>query len=207
MAYTAIFGGTFNPPHIGHYQMLSALEKSDNVEKILLMPDRIPPHKVCDFLANDRDRIEMCRLLSEDFPKSELCLIEFERNGKSYSYDTVLLLKERFPETDFAFVCGGDMLMFFEKWYRFEELMKLVPFIVFSRSDILPEDFEREIKRLKAMGMDIMLMDEKITAAASSQIRGNIKKTKELLPGKIYYYIKEKGIYSAGNLRSIERNS
>lgn len=200
MAYTAIFGGTFNPPHIGHYQMLSALENSDKIEKILLMPDRIPPHKVCDFLADDSDRIEMCRLLSEDFSKSELCLIEFERQGKSYSYDTVLLLKERFPETEFAFVCGGDMLMFFEKWYRFEDLMKLVPFIIFGRSDIMPEDFEMELKRLKAMGMDIMLMNEKITAAASSKIRIDIEKSSKLLPYKIYEYIKGKGIYSAGRL-------
>lgn len=197
MAFTAIFGGTFNPPHIGHYEMLSALEKSDMVEKILLMPDRIPPHKVCDFLAEETDRIEMCRLMKEYFSKAELSLIEFERTGKSYSYDTVVLLQGKFPQIDFAFVCGGDMLMSFEKWYKYEELMKLVPFIVFGRSDVSQDRLEQKIDLLKAMGMQIIPMEEKITAAASSLIRADIENSAELLPRKIYNYIKEKGIYSA----------
>ena len=72
MAFTAIFGGTFNPLHIGHYEMLSVLEKDSSIEKIFLMPDRIPPHKICDFLAEDSIRIEMCRLAAEDFRKAEL---------------------------------------------------------------------------------------------------------------------------------------
>ena len=200
MAYTAVFGGTFNPPHMGHYQMLEALENSEIVEKILLMPDRVPPHKICDFLAADSERIEMCRIMAQDFSKAELCLIEFERTGKSYSYDTVSLLKARFPETEFAFVCGGDMLMSFEKWYKFKELMKLVPFIVFGRSDILPEKLEIKINQLSDMGMKIIYIKEKITAAASSQIRKNIEESAELLPPKVYDYIKEKGIYSAGEI-------
>lgn len=200
MAFTAVFGGTFNPPHIGHYQMLEALENSEIVEKILLMPDRVPPHKICDFLAADSDRIEMCRIMAQDFSKAELCLIEFERAGKSYSYDTVSLLKTRFPEIELAFVCGGDMLMSFEKWYKFEELMKLVPFIVFGRSDILPEELKFKVNQLSNMGMKIIPMKEKITAAASSQIRKNIGESAELLPIKVYNYIKEKGIYSAGKI-------
>ncbi len=200
MAFTAVFGGTFNPPHIGHYQMLEALENSEIVEKILLMPDRVPPHKICDFLAADSDRIEMCRIMAQDFSKAELCLIEFERAGKSYSYDTVSLLKTRFPEIELAFVCGGDMLMSFEKWYKFEELMKLVPFIVFGRSDILPEELKFKVNQLSNMGMKIIPMKEKITAAASSQIRKNIGESAELLPIKVYNYIKEKGIYSAGEI-------
>lgn len=200
MAFTAVFGGTFNPPHIGHYQMLEALENSEIVEKILLMPDRVPPHKICDFLAADSDRIEMCRIMAQDFSKAELCLIEFERAGKSYSYDTVSLLKARFPEIELAFVCGGDMLMSFEKWYKFEELMKLVPFIVFGRSDILPEELKFKVNQLSNMGMKIIPMKEKITAAASSQIRKNIGESAELLPPKVYDYIKEKGIYSAGKI-------
>ena len=68
MGLTAIFGGTFNPPHIGHYQMLKALDNRPEIEEIWLMPDKIPPHKVCDFLADDRDRIEMCRIIADALP-------------------------------------------------------------------------------------------------------------------------------------------
>ena len=101
MGFTALFGGTFNPPHIGHYEMLRALDSRRDIDEVWLMPDRIPPHKVCDFLASDKDRINMCRIMAEDFKKVKLCLIEFERTGKSYSIDTVRLLKQKYKERDF----------------------------------------------------------------------------------------------------------
>ena len=59
MGYTAIFGGTFNPFHIGHYEMLKALENNENIDEILLLPDKIPPHKTSDYLASDEHRIEI----------------------------------------------------------------------------------------------------------------------------------------------------
>lgn len=198
MGYTAIFGGTFNPPHIGHYQMLSALEESPDIEEIWLMPDRIPPHKVCDFLACDEDRIEMCRLLASDFPKTRLCLAEFEREGKSYTYDTVTEFLKKYPQKDFTFVCGGDMLISFDKWYRYEELLKMLPFTVFRRTDTDNAEFDRKADLFSAMGMKITVMSEIITAVSSSFVRNNFDKARALVPEKIYEYIKAGGIYGAG---------
>ncbi len=198
MGYTAIFGGTFNPPHIGHYQMLSALEESPDIEEIWLMPDRIPPHKVCDFLACDEDRIEMCRLLASDFPKTRLCLAEFEREGKSYTYDTVTEFLKKYPQKDFTFVCGGDMLISFDKWYRYEELLKMLPFTVFRRTDTDNAEFDRKAEDFSAMGMKITVMSEVITAVSSSFVRNNFDKSRALVPEKIYEYIKAGGIYGAG---------
>ena len=94
MSFTAIFGGTFNPFHNGHYEMLKALNACDKVSKIFIMPDKIPPHKSADELASDIDRLNMCKLVAEDFNKAEICDIEFKREGKSYTYDTVKLLQE-----------------------------------------------------------------------------------------------------------------
>ena len=198
MGYTAIFGGTFNPLHIGHYEMLSALEKDNRIEEIWLMPDRIPPHKVCDFLAEDRDRIEMCRIVAEDFKKARLCIAEFERQGKSYTYDTVTEFRKKYPEKSFTFVCGGDMLISFDKWYRYEELMKLIPFTVFRRTDTDNAEFDRMAQKLSSQGMEITVMDEVITAVSSSYIRNNFEKSRDLLPEKIYNYILDRGIYCDG---------
>lgn len=195
MGYTAIFGGTFNPFHIGHYEMLSALNSDNSIDKILIMPDRIPPHKVCDYMANDDTRIEMCRIIAEDFPKAEVCLIEFERRGRSYSYDTVLELKKRYPEKDFVFVCGGDMLIFFSKWYNYKELMKLIPFIVFRRSDTDINEFNESVKKYTEMGMKITVKDEIISAVSSTEIRQNFLASKALLPEKIYNYLLNRGEY------------
>lgn len=198
MGYTAIFGGTFNPLHIGHYEMLSALEECPQIDEIWLMPDRIPPHKVCDFLAHDKDRIEMCRIAAEDFKNTQLCLAEFERQGKSYTYDTVTDFLKKYPDKTFTFVCGGDMLITFDKWYRYEELMKLLPFTVFRRTDTDSAEFDRMLDKLTAKGMKITVMSEVITAVSSSYIRNNLEKSRYLIPQKIYNYILDRGIYCGG---------
>ena len=195
MAFTAIFGGTFNPLHIGHYEMLRALENDSSIEKIFLMPDRIPPHKICDFLAEDSIRIEMCRLAAEDFSKAELCLIEFEREGKSYSYDTVLTLKEKYPDENFIFVCGGDMLVTFDRWYKYEELMKEIPFIAFRRSDVDDNLFDNAAKLLSDKGMRLTVKDEVIPCVSSTEIRNDFKAAKKPLPQKIFRFLVERGVY------------
>lgn len=197
MGITAIFGGTFNPLHIGHYAILSALEKRSEVERILIMPDKIPPHKVCDFMAEDTVRIKMCRIAAEDFKKAELCLDEFEREGKSYTYDTVLNFKRAMPEKKLAFVCGGDMLTSFDKWYNYRELMRLIPFIVFRREDISLEEFDRSVERFSEMGMKITVMPDIIPKVSSSEIRKNFEESRRLIPEKIYSYLKESDEYRA----------
>ncbi|MBE6779560.1 MAG: nicotinate (nicotinamide) nucleotide adenylyltransferase [Ruminococcaceae bacterium] len=193
MSLTAIFGGTFNPFHKGHYEMLNALNECKAVSKILVMPDKIPPHKEVDFLATDDDRFNMCKIAAADFNKAEVCDIEFKRQGKSYTYDTVKLLKEIFPNDNLAFVCGGDMLVYFDKWYKYEELMKMLPFIVFSRTSTENTEFLSCIEKFKNMGMQIILMDNEISNISSTDFR-NFPAAK-LLPEKIYNYIKERGLY------------
>ena len=193
--YTVIFGGTFNPFHIGHYEILKALDSDPQVEKILLMPDRLPPHKTSEFLIDDETRTQMCRIASEDFPKCQLCLIEFEREGKSYTVDTVKLLKERYPDRDFAFAIGGDMFVSFKKWRKYEELIKMLSFFVFKRSATDTQEFDKVFEELTAEGMKIILKDEVIPAVSSTQLRRDFEKSKHLLPEKVYYYLKDRGVY------------
>ena len=195
MAFTAIFGGTFNPFHIGHYEMLEELQNDGRIEKILVMPDRLPPHKTCDYLADGVDRIEMCRIAASDFSKAELCLIEFEREGRSYSYDTVVRLKQIYPDKRFTFVCGGDMIVTLDRWYNYRELIKEIPFIAFKRSDTDRELFEQRIEQFRRDGADITVFDREITAVSSTYIRSNITNSQNLIPEKIYRYIEQRGIY------------
>lgn len=199
MPLTAIFGGTFNPFHIGHYEMLKALDNNPNIDKILVLPDKIPPHKVCDFMAEDSIRIKMCEIAANDFLKAEVCLIEFEREGKSYSYDTVKLLKEKYPYETFTFVCGGDMLVFFDKWHRYEELMKEVSFTVFRRTDTDNKEFDECVEKFSKMGMDITVMKEVIPTVSSSEIRNDYSRAEELVPTHIFEFLKEKRIYLENN--------
>ena len=193
MLFTAIFGGTFNPFHNGHYEMLKALNESEKIGKILIMPDKIPPHKSADELIDDADRIKMCEIVAADFSKAQVCDIEFKREGKSYTYDTVNLLKELYPNENFAFVCGGDMLVYFDKWYKADELMKMLPFIVFSRTSTDNNEFNDCIRRFSEKGMQIILMDNEIPNISSTDFRKT--PLKEFLPEKVYEYIKDRGLY------------
>ena len=193
--YICVFGGTFNPFHIGHYEILKALQSDESVEKILLMPDRLPPHKTSEFLIDDETRIEMCRLASKDFPKCQLCLIEFEREGKSYTVDTVKLLKERYPHKDFAFAIGGDMFVSFKLWRKYEELIKMLSFFVFNRSATDLEEFHNVFEELTEEGMKIILKDDIIPAVSSTELRQEFENNKDLIPEKIYKFLRERGVY------------
>ncbi len=192
MANIAIFGGTFNPFHIGHYEMLKSVCRLDFIDKVLVVPDKIPPHKECDYIADDVHRQAMCALACEDFNKSALCLIEFEREGKSYTVDTVRLLKHQYPNDKFFIVIGGDMLVSLDTWYNWQELISLVSFIAFKRADT--PDFDTAYKRLTERGANIIAIVDKITNISSTNLRKKIDK--DLLPQKVYDYIIKKGIYN-----------
>lgn len=193
MKYTAIFGGTFNPFHIGHYEMLSELCKKDWIDSVFVMPDNIPPHKVCDYIAADSDRIEMCKIACEDFDKAQLCLLEFERSGKSYTVDSILLLKERYPDRRFAVVCGADMIATLDTWHNYKLLFSETEFIAFNRAD--NKDFTDDVRRQEGLGARITVVDADITDVSSTELRNRLMPN--LLPSKIYDYIIKKGLYNA----------
>ena len=196
MGVTALFGGTFNPFHIGHYEMLKALQNDEDIDEIWIMPDKIPPHKVCDFMAEDNVRIEICNIAAKDFSKAKVCLIEFEREGKSYTYDTMIRLKAEYPKKDFAFVMGGDMLVYFEKWYKYEELIKMMSFIAFRRTDTDNYVFDLCVQKFTEKGMKIRVKNENISDISSSEIRKDFLNSKKYLPENIYKFLAERGEYS-----------
>ncbi len=134
----------------------------------------------------------MCRLVCDDFDKAELCLIEFERDGKSYTIDTIINLLKLYPEDKFFVVIGGDMLSTLDTWYNWQELIKLTNFIAFKRIGLA--NFDASYERLTGLGANIMVVDSNITNISSTQLRQKINK--ELLPQKVYDYIVQKGIYN-----------
>ncbi len=192
MANIAIFGGTFNPFHIGHYEMLSSICELSFIDNVLVMPDKIPPHKTFNNVVDDIHRQNMCKIVCDDFNKAQLCLIEFEREGKSYTVDTIKLLKEKYTNDNFFVVIGGDMLSTLDTWYNWQELLKLTSFIAFKRKGLT--NFAESYNRLTKLGAKINVIETEITAVSSTNLREKIDKN--LLPKKIYEYILKKGIYN-----------
>ena len=169
MANIAVFGGTFNPLHKGHYQVIKALCDSDMFSKVLVVPDRIPPHKPLSTDATDKDRIEMCKIVCDDFTKAKLCLIEFDREGKSYTVDTIKELKKMYPEDSFFVVCGADMLKTLDTWHNFNELKTIVSFVVFNRDNDL--SFLDDVKRISDLGANIIVFNDEIISISSTELR------------------------------------
>ena len=172
--------------------MLSSICSLEFIDKVLVMPDKIPPHKNFDCTVNDFHRQNFCKIVCEDFIKAEPCFIEFERKGKSYTIDTINFLRKKHPNDNFFVTIGGDMLSTLDTWYNWQELIKKVSFIAFKRDGIA--DFEKSYNRLIDLGADIKIIDDKITNISSTKLRNKI--SKEYLPPKIYDYIIEKGIYN-----------
>ena len=191
MGNIAVFGGTFNPFHIGHYEILKALCESDLFYKVLIIPDRIPPHKQVTYFISDEDRIEMCRIAAKDFKKAELCLIEFERDGKSYTFDTVNSLKKIYPEDKIYIAIGADMVKTLDTWYKFGELKSKVSFAAFNRGK--DTGFEKDVERMRSLGADITVLGDEIPEISSTELREKLKP--EFLPKKVYEYANKRRIY------------
>lgn len=201
MPNIVIFGGTFNPPHLGHQEMITALCDLKYIDKVIVTPTKVPPHKKCTELASEEDRLAMIKLLCEDFIKTEVSLVDMQREGKSYSLDTVLELKQQYPDYDFYFAIGGDMLATLDTWYKWEELIKETSFIAFSRGD--EKAFLADFERMTALGANISIIDEKITDVSSTSLRDKLDP--DLIPQKVYDYILKHKLYDESSNESFEK--
>lgn len=202
MKKTVIFGGTFNPPHIGHRQMLEYLEKRSDIERVLIVPNKVPVHKVGFELASSRDRLNMCKILAEDFPKVSVWDTELTRTTKSYSYYTLLEYKKQFGDDKPWILCGADMLVTLKTWYKYEELIKLCGIFALFRKGENEENYKNAVEELKSDGALVESLPADIENISSTFIRelfSSNKNTEGTVPEKIEEYIKEHSLYR-GNL-------
>lgn len=129
----AVFGGTFNPVHAGHLQVVDNILRAALADRVLFMPARIPPHKADAALAPGSDRLEMVRLAIGERAACEASPLEIGREGPSYTADTLRTLASERPGDTLHFVLGSDNFAEVGKWARFEELAGLCEFLVVER--------------------------------------------------------------------------
>lgn len=129
-----IFGGTFNPPHMGHLLLANEVYHQMKLDEIWFMPNSIPPHKQKDKIVSNEDRKEMVQLLIKDIPYFKLETIEIDQETVSYTADTMRLLTSKYPDNQFYFIIGGDMVEYLPKFKDIEILAKMVEFIGVTRN-------------------------------------------------------------------------
>lgn len=132
----AIYGGSFNPPHLGHLEAAKTVCAELAPDKLLIIPDNIPPHKAMDpGSPTAEERLALCRIAFSSIPGAEISDMEIRRRGKSYTAHTVRELRERYPDDELFLVVGSDMLLSFEEWYEFEYLLSECTLAVVSREE------------------------------------------------------------------------
>jgi nicotinate-nucleotide adenylyltransferase len=189
MKRIGILGGTFDPPHIGHLIIAETVRTELQLEEIWFIPTFEPPHKL-EATMDAESRIDMLKLALADNNSFILNTIEVERSGKSYTIDTMKQLKDTFPDNEYYFIIGADMVEYLPKWYRIDELLQLVRFVGVKRVGYSMES------PFPITEVDIPFVD-----VSSSNIRERIsenKSIKYLVPNSVHTYIKEHGYYEKG---------
>jgi len=196
-----LMGGTFNPIHNGHIKMMEKAAELEDLEYIMLIPTGDPPHKVKSEVISKYHRYEMCLLCAAHMDNVVVSSVEIERNGTTYTIDTLRELENRYGRfEDLHFIIGADTVMGLRKWKEFGEVCKRCRFIAFGREELKDQEVQDEIARLKEeFGAHIRLLKESIPDVSSSELRDRIKEgmsVKGMIPGSVEVYIKKNMLYT-----------
>lgn len=200
----ALYGGTFNPPHLGHVRLLQAAESEIAFDRVFVVPDKRPVHKICEDLALDAERLEMCRLAFSG-PRCTVSDMEIARPSDSYTVYTVRTLTEKFPQAELYLLMGSDMFLCFHKWYRWREIFERCTLCVASRQT------DDDLKALRGYAFSQLRVYVKDRAGehlrflaaepleiSSTALRAALAAgadTSRYLPAGVERYIREKGLY------------
>src|SRR5690625_5039478 len=134
MRKIGIFGGTFDPPHIGHLMIAEEVRYNLNLEQIWFIPTNIPPHKQ-KASSTSEHRLTMLKIAIETNENFTINHIEIEKNTVSYTIETIIDLQKNNSDTSFYFIIGADMVEYLPHWKQIDELVKMVTFVGVNRTD------------------------------------------------------------------------
>lgn len=205
MSRIALFGGSFNPIHNGHLHLAQTVHQQCGLDRMLLMPSGTAPHKSSDAYAPAADRLAMCRLAAEPYPWLEVSDYELTKPGKSYTVETLRYLHSRFPEDALFLLTGSDMLLSFDSWYCWQEILTLAGLLCVSRGTE-PEDVLRQKAAELSPYGQVTVVHAKPLPMSSSQIRHKIELCRKFscyLPENVVQYIMLHGLYGVCSGESI----
>lgn len=180
-----IFGGSFNPVHTGHLIIAEYVREQCSLDKILFVPVGIPSHRKDDLLSYEK-RVELLELAIKNNSAFEISNIE--KGISSYTYETYLKLKEKYPNDKLFEIIGEDSFAYLEEWKYYDKMMSEINFIVFRRGELKFSSNASQINLLNNPQIDI----------SSTMIRENINagtSIKYLLPEEVENYILRNNFY------------
>ena len=197
-----IYGGTFDPPHNGHIAAAKAAMERLALDKLLLIPTFIPPHKALPAgAASPAQRHDMAVLATAELgKKAEVLDVELERGGPSYTWETLHLLRERYPEDELWLLMGSDMFLTLQDWREPRQVMALARIGAFSRMESGEADaFARQKAFLeREYGADVTLIpNPQAVELSSTEVRQALAQGggEALLPPAVYGYVLREKLY------------
>lgn len=198
----AVFGGSFDPPHNGHINLVKQVYERFGLDEVIIMPAGISPFKkdMTRIPASGRQRFEMCRLAFDDVPYVTVSDYEISLPDVSYTVGTVRHLRELYPDDELYLTVGSDMLMSFDRWWKFEEILSMCGLIAASREEN-GEDaavLEKKAESLRKYGF-VTVVPIDTLEISSTEIRKKIKNSSDIscyVPKNVVKYISEHKLYA-----------
>lgn len=191
-----IFGGTFNPPHLGHVEAAKAFLKGAKLDRLIIMPALIPPHKEYHSTVTSEQRLEMCKVAFGEIANAEISDLEISRGGKSYTYLTLTELER--DDIELYFLCGTDMILTMDTWKNPDIIFKKATICYIRRES--DEDNTALIKKKceeykDIYGAVIIPIDAEVIEISSSEIRNDKTVMTKYVSHGVADYIKKAGLY------------
>ena len=200
---TGISGGTFAPPHIGHIAAAKAAMETLALDRLLLVPTFIPPHKALPAgAASPAQRRDMAVLATAELgKKAEVLDVELRREGPSYSWETLCMMKKQFPEDELWLLMGSDMFLTLQDWREPQRVMSMAHIGAFSRrKDGEEAVFARQKAFLeREFGADVTIIpNPQGVELSSTEVRKALAQGggADLLPPAVYGYVLRERLYS-----------
>lgn len=194
----ALFGGSFNPIHLGHIKLADAVKNQFNIDNIILMPAGVSPHKDNSNFVSSQHRYNMCKLAVRGKSKIEVSDLEIKKQGRSYSYLTLNSLKEIYPNDDIYMIVGGDMYLTLQDWKEPQQIFSLASLIAVPRNDMDYEILLNHSKYLEKFNAKSYIMKDTVMDISSTQIRDKIQNNEDVsdfLDEKVLKYINKYHLY------------
>lgn len=187
-----LFGGTFNPIHIGHLIMAQETAEAFQFEKVLLIPSANPPHKSSAEVISAIHRFEMVQLAIANHPLFEISDVEYQRKGKSYTVDTIQYFRKSYSPDELHWIVGGDAILDLHLWKNPKTILENCRLIATTRPGFdvtkIKKIYQDQIRFIEITNIDI----------SSTQIRKRIKEKKSIryyLPNVVEQYIQKHHLY------------
>ena len=195
-----VLGGTFDPIHLGHMAAALAAQRSLSLDSIVLVPSRIPPHRTQPVTASAEDRLAMAQLAARAHPGWSVSRLEIDREGPSYTYDTLVELGK--PSTQLFFITGADAFAEIATWSRYPAVLDRANFVVVSRPgitlDSLRERVPSAFSHRSSAQTRVILVEAHTPDVSSTEIRCRVRAGQSLsglVPDAVAGYIAAHRLY------------